>query len=357
MRLGGSLKMNDELDQIFSDKLFQYIKDGIIVMDASRRIVKANRAAKELIGWGIGERVPYCSYCAKRDVKPGEERCYLMAHKGEIPYFSSEMPTFGEYMLDVEMSNVMIYHDQETDEKYYLLVLRDQTLKKKEEEARISKKMIKMLTDAKEAEHKRLSQELHDGVGQSLYSISIAMDNIMKRMKDDTLHDYIEDVRLELGQVMDDVKFYSQALRPKILDQLGLIATVESLIEMMKKQLPHTTFHFSHNFDERLSPMIEINVYRVIQEALHNMLKYARAENTWIELNKQGERLIVRINDDGVGFDLKMKKSGLGLLHMKERISQLDGTTTIESSPGKGTSITLDIPLKESDQDESLNRR
>ena len=134
--------MNEELDQIFSDKLFHYIKDGIIVMNASRKIVKANRAANRLIGWGIGEHVPYCSYCEQREVKPGEERCYLMANKGEIPYFSSEMPTFGEYLLDVEMSNVMIYHDEKANEKYYLLVLRDQTLKKKEEEARISKKMI-----------------------------------------------------------------------------------------------------------------------------------------------------------------------------------------------------------------------
>lgn len=351
------MSMNDELNQIFSKKLFQFIKDGIIVMNASRKIVKVNRAAEELLGWGIGEHVPYCSYCVKRDVKSGEERCYLMAHKGKIPYFSSEMPTFGEYMLDVEMSNVMIYHDQNTDEKYYLLVLRDQTLKKKEEEAQLSKKIIKKLTDAKEAEHKRLSQELHDGVGQSLYSISIALDNIMKRIKDDSLHEYIADVRIELGQVMDDVKFYSQALRPKILDQLGLIATVESLIEMTKKQLPHTAFHFSYNFDERLVPIIEINVYRVIQEALHNMLKYARAENAYITLNKQDRRLLVEVKDDGIGFNLKEEKSGLGLLHMKERISQINGTTTIESSPGKGTSITLDIPLKESAQNESINRR
>ncbi|TXL65033.1 ATPase [Cerasibacillus terrae] len=348
--------MNEELDQIFSDKLFHYIKDGIIVMNASRKIVKANRAANRLIGWGIGEHVPYCSYCEQREVKPGEERCYLMANKGEIPYFSSEMPTFGEYLLDVEMSNVMIYHDEKANEKYYLLVLRDQTLKKKEEEARISKKMIHKLTEAKEAEHKRLSQELHDGVGQSLFSISIAMDNIMAHINDVTLHDYIDDVRQELGQVMGDVKYYSQALRPKSLDQLGLIATVDSLIKSMKTQLPNTTCHFHHNFDERLHPMIEINVYRVIQEALHNMMKYAQAKQVSIILEKNNDTLYVQIMDDGVGFNIKEKKSGLGLMHMKERISQLKGTTKIESSPGKGAKIKLEIPLEENESDEYINR-
>lgn len=349
--------MNHELDQLFSEKLFHYIQDGIIVMNESREIVKANQPAERLLGWKVGECVPYCSYCQKREIKEGDERCYLIENKGKIPYFSSEMPTFGDYLLDVEMSNVLIYHDQQTNEKYYLLVLRDQTLKKKEEEARISKYMIQKLTEAKEDEHKRLSQELHDGVGQSLYSISIAMDNIMKRLQDDQLHDYIEAVRLELGKVMDDVKYYSQALRPKSLDQLGLVATIDSLIDSTKNKLPNTVFHFHYNFNDRLAPIIEINVYRAIQEALHNIMKYAQAKNVSIHLNKQNEILYVDIADDGIGFHVDKKQTGLGLLHIKERISQLAGSTEVKSAPGKGTSIRFTIPLKENESDEGLNRR
>src|SRR5699024_12696368 len=111
--------------------------------------------------------------------------------------------------------------------------------------------MMQKLTETKRDEHKRLSQELHDGVGQTLYSISIAMDNIMKRLQDDQLHDYIEAVRLELGKVMDDVKYYSQALRPKSFDQLGLVATIDSLLDSTQNKLPNTDFHDHSNFNDR----------------------------------------------------------------------------------------------------------
>src|SRR5699024_7398586 len=223
-------------------------------------------------------------------------------------------------------------------------------LKKKEEEARISKYMIQKLTEAKEDEHKRLSQELHDGVGQSLYSISIAMDNIMKRLQDDQLHDYIEAVRLELGKVMDDVKYYSQALRPKSLDQLGLVATIDSLIDSTKNKLPNTVFHFHYNFNDRLAPIIEINVYRAIQEALHNIMKYAQAKNVSIHLNKQNEILYVDISDDGIGFHVDKKQTRLGLLHIKERISQLAGSTAVKSAPGNGRAFASQYLLRRMSQ-------
>src|SRR5699024_11913290 len=135
------------------------------------------------------------------------------------PYFSSEMKTLGNYMLDVEMSTVLIYQEKQTQKKYYLLVLRDQTLKKKEEEAQISKKMIKMFIEGKESEHKRLYQELHDGEGQALYSITIAMDNIMQKIQNDAVHYYIDKIRKELRKVISDDKYYSSYRRSSTLNQ------------------------------------------------------------------------------------------------------------------------------------------
>src|SRR5699024_3049260 len=127
--------MNHELDQLFSEKLFHYIQDGIIVMNESREIVKANQPAERILGWKVVVCVSYLSYCQESEIKEVDDRVYYIDNKGKILYFSSEMPTFGDYLVDVQMSNVLIYHEQQTNEKYYLLVLRDQTLKKKEEEA------------------------------------------------------------------------------------------------------------------------------------------------------------------------------------------------------------------------------
>ena len=342
--------MSDNLEHLFFEKLFHHIQDGIIVMDSLRKIVKVNSKAQQLLGWDVNDRVPYCAYCQNREIKEGEERCYLIENRGKIPYFSSEMKTLGNYMLDVEMSTVLIYQEKQTQKKYYLLVLRDQTLKKKEEEAQISKKMIKMFIEGKESEHKRLSQELHDGVGQSLYSITIAMDNIMQKIQNDALHYYIDEVRQELGKVISDVKYYSRSLRPRSLDQLGLIPTIEALINDIQENMPQTTFHLSCDYNNRLHSIVEINLYRVIQEATHNIMKYADAKNVEVVLQKENEHTLhVRIKDDGVGFDTSKEKRGLGLLHMKERISLIDGTIHIASEIGQGTEITLTIPLEEND--------
>ncbi|GGJ73570.1 PAS domain S-box-containing protein [Anoxybacillus voinovskiensis] len=340
--------------QEFLDKIFHYIQDGIIVMNQRREIIEMNPAARRLTGWNIGGKVPYCSFCEQREVKEGEERCYLIATE-EVPYFLSEMPTYHGTMIDVEMSTALILEDEVTQEKYYLLVLRDQTIKKKEEEARISKLMVKQLTEAKEMEHKRLAQELHDGVGQSLYSIAIALDNIIQRVHDQKLHEYINEVRKELGKVMEDVKSYSQQLRPKSIDELGLVPTIESLVQSVQTKMPTTTFVFSANFEMRLSPTLEINLYRVVQEALHNIMKYSKATHVVIRVEKRTQWLYIYIADNGVGFSVEEKKEGLGLKHIRERISQLNGMINIQSTIGEGTIIEIHVPIEE-EEDERYHR-
>ncbi|WP_461202118.1 PAS domain-containing sensor histidine kinase [Anoxybacillus sp. TBDG-1] len=328
----------------FLDKIFAYIQDGIIVMDHERTIVEMNPAAKRMTGWQLGEKVPYCSFCQQRDVKEGEERCYLISTE-EVPYFLSEMPTYHGHLIDVEMSTALIL--EQDDAKYYLLVLRDQTAKKKEEEARRSKWMVKKLTEAKEEEHKRLAQELHDGVGQSLYSISIALDNIIQRIQDEKLHAYVKEVREELGRVMEDVKLYAQQLRPKSLDALGLIPTIQSLIHSLQSKMPNTSFSFQTNVYARLSPTMEINLYRIIQEALHNVMKYAKATEVRVSIKQIERELLISIEDDGVGFHVEEKREGLGLKHIQERVFHLRGETTITSAPMKGTTIFVRVPLEE----------
>ncbi|NNU97161.1 PAS domain-containing sensor histidine kinase [Anoxybacillus sp. EFIL] len=337
----------------FLDKIFAYIQDGIIVMNHERTIVEMNPAAKRLTGWKLGEKVPYCSFCQQRNVREGQERCYLISTE-EVPYFLSEMPTYHGQFIDVEMSTALIL--EQDDAKYYLLVLRDQTAKKKEEEARRSKWMVKKLTEAKEEEHKRLAQELHDGVGQSLYSISIALDNIIQRVQDEKLHAYVKEVREELGRVMEDVKLYAQQLRPKSLDALGLIPTIQSLIQSLQSKMPNTLFLFQTNVYTRLSPTMEINLYRIIQEALHNVMKYAKATEVRISIEQTERELLLSVADNGVGFRVEEKREGLGLKHIQERVFHLGGETTITSAPMEGTTIFVRVPLEEDGEDESVNR-
>nr|WP_239551574.1 PAS domain S-box protein [Paenibacillus elgii] len=171
------MDQNDYLKQIYT-----HLQDGIIVMDQERRILMMNPSAERITGWSEGGHVPYCSYCQTRALEPGEERCYLLA-KREVPYFLSSMPTYEGGLVEMEMSTAVIYENAAQKRQEVLLVLKDLTAKRKEEEARLSKMVLQKTLEAQENERKRLAQELHDGVGQSLYSVSVGLQAIRSRTK------------------------------------------------------------------------------------------------------------------------------------------------------------------------------
>ena len=338
-------------------EIYEHIQDGIIVMTAAREIVMMNPAASRLTGWAVGERVPYCTYCMEREKQTGEQTCYLIANS-EVPSFLSQMPTYHGKNIDVEMSTAAIYPNSDTGETEYLLVLRDQELLKKAQEVDITKKMMRALIDAKESEHKRLAQELHDGVGQSLFTVSVALQAVNSFVQhNDKLSDYITEVQAELQRAMEDVKAYSHQLRPHSLDQLGLVPTIQMMLDHLAKNMPHVSFMLHAPNITRFEAVIEINVYRVIQEALHNVLKYANAAHVNVTMTQDEDYLYVTIRDDGVGFNRKdITSEGLGLKHMEERIAFIHGTCSIQSAVGSGTTIQLQVPRWQHDDERIISR-
>lgn len=337
--------MKQKSKEEYFKEIFEVMQDGIIIMKESREIIMMNPAAKRLTGWNVGEYVPYCSYCMTRNSRVGKSSCYLIANQ-EVPSFLSQMPTYHGKHIDVEMSTAIIYQNEQTGENEYLLVLRDYAVMQQAQEVALKKKMIHALIEAKESEHKRLAQELHDGVGQSLYTVSLALQAIETYVeKNEKLLHYIAEVRKELQKVMDDVNTYSHNLRPHSLDQLGLKAALQNLIEKIYKNCPNLTIELVTQGLDRCDPVIEINLYRVAQEALHNIIKYAHASYVKIHIIKNNTHILMTIEDDGIGFDRnKIRNEGLGLKHMEERVDILNGTCIIQSEVNKGTIIDITIP-------------
>lgn len=327
-------------------QIFDHLQDGIIMMDQERRILVMNPSAEKMTGWILGEKVPYCSYCQTRKLEAGEERCYLLA-KREIPYFLSAMPTYEGRFVDMEMSTAVI--SENGDQMEVLLVLKDLTMKKKEEEARISKLVLQKTLEAQENEHKRLAQELHDGVGQSLYSVSVGIQAIQSRMEqEETFKEYMQEIIDELEKAIRDVKLYSLQLRPHSLDQLGLIPAVKHLVSNLNKTHQDVSITFaSSNVSNRLLPILEINLYRIIQEALHNALKYSQATLIEVILYKEDGELVLMIQDNGIGFERGLTEEGLGFKHMKERVDQMEGSLRIHSALQRGTTIKVKVQDKE----------
>ncbi|MGE5702468.1 MAG: ATP-binding protein [Clostridia bacterium] len=337
------MQQKDYLKQVF-----EHLQDGIIIFDKERRILAINPSAEKLTGWQLNGSVPYCSFCQTRDVPPGEERCYLVA-KREVPYFLSSMPIYEGVYIDVEMSTAVIYENEEQHQQEVLLVLKDMTAKKKEEEARISKLVLQKTLEAQENEHKRLAQELHDSVGQSLYSVSVGLQAISAHIEQDTkFNAYMEEIVHELEKVVNDVKLYSLQLRPHSLDQLGLVPTITNLVNNLNKTHAKVAISFTEKLANlRLKPMVEINLYRVTQEALHNALKYSKANEIDVFLGWDESCLQLIVHDLGNGFVREEIQEGLGLKHMEERVHQMNGELSIESAPGKGTRITVTVPERE----------
>ncbi|KYC80961.1 hypothetical protein B4091_2980 [Bacillus licheniformis] len=247
----------------------------------------------------------------------------------------------------MEMSTAVI--SENGDQMEVLLVLKDLTMKKKEEEAKISKLVLQKTLEAQENEHKRLAQELHDGVGQSLYSVSVGIQAIQSRMEqEETFKDYMQDIIDELEKAIQDVKLYSLQLRPHSLDQLGLIPAVKHLVSSLNKTHQDVSITFaSSDISNRLLPIFEINLYRIIQEALHNALKYSQATLIEVILYKEDGELVLIIQDDGIGFERGLTEEGLGFKHMKERVDQMDGSLRIHSALQSGTTIKVKVQDKE----------
>jgi two-component system, NarL family, sensor histidine kinase NreB len=336
----------DTIQSVYVNDIFQHIQDGIIVMNSYREIKQMNPAAKRLTGWQIGDQVPYCSFCAARVCEPEEERCYLIAHD-EVPYFSSQMPIYSGSQIDVQMSTALIVSSENPKENDYLLVLRDQDMVMKEKEAAVSKHVIKQLIEAKENEHRRLAQELHDGVGQSLYMLSLALQSISGSVQEGEAKSYLREVQGELDRVIKDVTNYSQQLRPKILDDLGLYEGLRQLVQSIRSSSPGVVIDLECQIRERLPSYFEINIYRVIQEALHNAIKHAEATHIEVVSYRDEAFIYFVVQDNGKGFEVDEKKgSGLGLQHMKERVHHLEGTINFTSHTNQGTTINARIPFK-----------
>jgi PAS domain S-box-containing protein len=212
------------------------------------------------------------------------------------------------------------------------------------------------LIRAQEDERLRISRDLHDHVAQQLSSLKIGLQKLffdqpqILQSADETHCDFLS----ILEQSIAAVRNLSYQLRPPGLDQLGLEKTVSSYCNDFSEIHPVKVRFFSAGMDNLFLEFdTMINLYRVVQEALTNIGKHARAKTVTVRLVASHPNLILRIEDDGQGFDLEnrmelaLKEKRLGLQGMTERIHLLGGTLKIRSTIGKGTEIVAEVPIRE----------
>ncbi|MCB9219507.1 MAG: hypothetical protein H6610_08630 [Ignavibacteriales bacterium] len=199
-----------------------------------------------------------------------------------------------------------------------------------------------------ESEKQRLGKELHDSIGQNISLIKIELQKYISLEKNLNNKDSYYRI-LELIDILsDEVREISHQLRPRILNEFGLFPAISSLIDSVNKNSEIKGTISTFNQDIYLDQNFEINIYRICQEAIHNIVKHSECSNFFIQFLIRENDLILVISDDGKGFDtenyLTNGISSLGLLNLKERVSNFEGNINIESQPNEGTTIFITFP-------------
>jgi two-component system sensor histidine kinase UhpB len=214
------------------------------------------------------------------------------------------------------------------------------------ERHRALKELTTRLTDRVEAERRRISRELHDQAGQSLTAILIRLDLITEQIADPKILQQIEQTEVLAQQTLDELRRLARDLRPAVLDDLGLEEALRILVASFSGGGLSITLGVDKPFP-RLPGAIETALYRITQEALNNVVKHAQATVAAIRLHYEPQRVHLEIKDNGKGFDTAAGdgREGIGLVGMSERTDSLGGRLKVESRPGSGTRVKVEIPL------------
>jgi signal transduction histidine kinase len=203
------------------------------------------------------------------------------------------------------------------------------------------------LVHVQENERRALSRELHDEVGQALSAVLVELRNLSAEtaiQTDEQSRDHVETVKSLVENSVRVVRNMALLLRPSMLDDLGLVPALQWQAREVSKRTSMDVSVATELASDDLSDEYKTCIYRVVQEALHNCSRHARATKVRIRVQQEPSRLSLSIQDDGQGFDARQTK-GLGLLGIEERVAQLGGKCEIHSAPGSGTILAIELPF------------
>ncbi|WP_174496903.1 PAS domain-containing sensor histidine kinase [Salirhabdus euzebyi] len=221
---------------------------------------------------------------------------------------------------------------------YQYLAIRFEITKRKRVEEELQHTMTRII-HVQEEERKRLSRELHDGIGQNLYSHLITINRLSTEIED---HPLVEQMLEEATELIQEVRDFSWELRPSVLDDLGLIPAIRSFLNRFSESYGIDVY-FDSSLKQRLDSNKEITIYRIIQEALTNVRKYAEIDQASVTIRETEDSIRVLIEDKGKGFELVNLSTGVGLTSMEERARSVDGELSVKSKPSIGTTVIFEI--------------
>lgn len=363
----------------YQANLLMLANDAIVGFDADRRVTFWNKAAEYLYGWTREEAVGRTTAEVFQQVETEPDRTdrrddlnkglrlrgEWVHHKKDGSPFWAEL-TIERFVAEggIDEGFVCVIRDvtdrkarekeraEHKDNLEKLVAERTASLTQEVDRRRyLSNKLVELL----ETERRSLSMSLHDEIGQLLAGVNLQMETLKQiQTKDGTYFDEaLNPCQEMLGMAIQRLRNINQKLRSEVLDRFGLIPALKALTESLEKHLNIPITLTAKNVPTQLSEDISLALYRIVQESLNNILKYAKAQNVFIHLGARDRSLNLTIEDDGAGFDYDKvsrnagtPQSSLGLTIMRERAVMAGGNFHIETAPGRGTIIQVEVPAK-----------
>ncbi len=207
-----------------------------------------------------------------------------------------------------------------------------------------NEKMMLAVINGQEDERRKIARELHDGVGQTLAGIKLNCMNLSDEVDKGKVQ---LDILHMLDNASSEVRNISHQMMPKELEQFGLVPAIEGFLELRLKNT-ELLYNFQHlNMNKRLNNMVELSLFRILQELTGNIVKHSDAKTINVQLLNRNKNIVLIVADDGKGFDTEeYLGNGIGLMNIESRVEALKGNMNFESSPDNGTEVTIRIPIK-----------
>jgi signal transduction histidine kinase len=331
------------MDGLWMKTVLDHAPVGIVVMDEQRVIHFMNERAQEMTNWRTGDTFPHCLYCQARELTGDGEQC-ILALDDPLPVFQTQLPNHdGDYEIYDVRTDKLTFPDGNT---YMILALHRPQSTQGNDQLKVERLLVRETMRVQEVERKRIARELHDHIGQSVYSIFLGVQGMKNHLSDPKYMNHLRTMETHLEQTMDDIKLLSKELRPQVLDSLGLCKALQVAVTDWQ-----TTYGVQFEvdceiFNKELFKDAELQLFRVMQEAVRNAIRHGQARHITIRLQADETSLRYEIIDNGQGFDVhNLRNTGLGLFHMKERMKMVRGDVKWDSRIGGPTRIYGHIPF------------
>jgi PAS domain S-box-containing protein len=345
-----------------SEERARRLLDAVIGMDPNGNVTEWNQQAELMFGWTSDEAVG--SLLAELVIPNSLREAHRTGlarflETGEAPILGRTVELIAVRRNGEEFPAELTVTGSQLEERWtFTAFVRDISARVASERAladraedlhRLAEQrqwLLDALVSAQEDERARVARELHDGLGQVLTSIALFAADLSLGDIPDAQKEKLDRFGDRVQKAIGDMRQLVWSLRPVELDDEGLVPALDRLLAQIREREGMAADLVAEIGDERLTPGIEATVYRVVQEAVTNALRHGGATNVSVVLTRRAGVLTVIVEDDGRGFDVAVRSGGFGMLGMRERAALAGGSLLVDSSPGVGTTVRLEVPLQ-----------